>query len=117
MSRPGILNITIYEGATWIKPFELTDSGSAPLDLTGYTAELRISSSRGGTADYVATSADDLSIDELGGVITATIPATATDALEFEKGVWELDMTDGSGVVTRLLMGSVTVQQRIEDPA
>jgi hypothetical protein len=84
-----------------------------PRDLTDYTARLRAWS----TADDVTPvidlqSPDGVVIDALNGGVQPFMSATDTDALDFTKLTYDLEVTDGDGVVTRLFRGTLTLQEK-----
>lgn len=82
-----------------------------PLDLTGFTARMHIRASVG-SADVLlelSTENGGIAIDPATGTITLSISATDTAALTWRQGVYDLELTDGAGVVTRLARGRVAV--------
>ena len=117
MSQTGTYNLQINQFATYEKTFiwiagfcgcGTVGATSGPVDLTGYTANLQIRPfPLSTTIDYDASS--NIVLGGTAGTITLTIPATATAGFTFWQGVYDLILTSSAGVVTRLLMGSVTV--------
>lgn len=86
----------------------------ANTDLSGYTARMQIR----------ATQADDDVIHELttlnGGIslsadgqIALLITDTDTAAFDFTNAVYDLELIDGSGVVTTILEGKVTLSREV----
>jgi hypothetical protein len=47
------------------------------------------------------------------GTITLTISATDTAALTSGRGVYDLELVSGSGIVTRLLQGVATISRNV----
>lgn len=105
----GVLDITIEEGtdfnmtATW-------EDGGVAVDLTNYTAKMEIRNRAGdaGSALLTLTSSPAAGI-VLGGV-AGTITVTITDSQNVfadKSMVYDLEMTDGSGNITRLLRGKI----------
>jgi hypothetical protein len=114
----GTYNFTIEQYATFSTVFIWTAGpnvpnppvGASPLpvDLTGYTGQLQIRQyAPGGTLLYDASS--NLTLGGTSGTITLIIPASVTTGFTWVQGVYDLILTDSSGVVTRLLMGTVNV--------
>ena len=100
-----------------------SDSGflnwNAPVDLTGYTARMKIKDKVGGT---VLASTDVLdapknvltiAIDNTLKTITLSIAATDTDDFTWKTGVYDLEMVSASGVVTAILTGKVSVTREV----
>lgn len=89
-----------------------------PVDMTGYTARMQIKDKVGGIV-LASTEAGDtplniisITIDNAAKTISVIISATATAALIWTKGVYELEMVSG-GVVTALLVGKITVTKEV----
>ena len=83
---------------------------NTPIDLTGFTAAMTIKDKVGGVALSTLTSANGgLVIDIVAHTITIVITAVASAAFTWTKGVYDLEVTSGAGVITGLLSGSVTV--------
>lgn len=92
---------------------------NTPVDLTGYTARMQIKDKVGGTV-LASTEAGDtplnilsVALDTAKSTITLTVSATATAALIWTKGVYELEMVSSTGVVTTILSGKVTVAKEV----
>ena len=92
---------------------------NTPVDLAGYTARMKIKDKIGGTL-LASTEAGDsplnilsIAIDNAGKTITLSIAATATDDIAWAKGVYDLEMVSGTGVVTTILSGKVTVTKEV----
>lgn len=110
-AQAGKLNIVIEQGTTFNPVFTYSDENNTPIDLTGYDARMQIRSSK-----TASTTIDDLTVGDgitLGGAagtITLLISDTDTAAFTFKNAVYDLELISGSGVVTRLLEGSVTLK-------
>lgn len=107
MSAPGTYNLTVYRGDTLVLDVVLTDTTTGlVLDLTGYSALAQIRA----TADAASADASLAAVlTPAEGKVTLTLSAAASAALTITTGVWDLQLTDGSGVVRTYLAGSVTV--------
>lgn len=114
----GTYNIVVEQNATLSLVFTWTagpnvyvppvGSQQQPVDLTGYSAMMQIRAYALSTAIlYDATS--NLVLGGVNGTITLTIPASTTQGFTWWFGVYDLLLTSASGVVTRLLEGTVTV--------
>lgn len=85
-----------------------------PVSLSGFSARMQIRATVEATTALVSlVSPTDIALDDTNHTITITISATATAALDFEAGVYDLELVSGTGVVTRLLEGSVVVTPEV----
>jgi hypothetical protein len=110
---PGLLNLQMYQGGTYVLSLTWTDDSGTPVDLVGYSGSFTAVYSNGNLI-IQATTADGLLV--LGGAlgtIVLTIPATTTSAFSPGGGQYALLLTSGSGVVYPLVTGAVTIQAAI----
>lgn len=86
----------------------------APASLAGYTARMTVKDRVGGTELLSLTTANSrIALDDTAKTITLTVDAIDTAAITWTEGVYDLEMVDGSGVVTSILSGTVTVEQEV----
>lgn len=89
----------------------------APKDLAGWTARMDIRDSIDDTATLVSlTSPTDIVINTSTAEIQILIDATVTAGLDFDEGVYDLELEDGSGNVTRLIEGNVAFIKEVTRP-
>ncbi len=87
-----------------------------PVSLSGFTARMMVRPTEEDTDTpliSLTTENGGIALDDTLKTITLTIAATATDDLDFLTGVYDLEMVSGTGVVTQLLKGNVTVEEEI----
>ena len=100
-----------------------TDGGflqyNTPVDITGYSARMKIKDKVGGTV-LASTEAGDsplnvltITLDAANKTITLSIAATATDDFAWTKGVYDLEMVSPTGVVTTILSGKIAVTKEV----
>jgi len=100
-----------------------TDGGflqyNTPVDITGYSARMKIKDKVGGTV-LASTEAGDSPLNVLtitlyaaNKTITLSIVATATDDFAWTKGVYDLEMVSPTGVVTTILSGKIAVTKEV----
>ena len=115
--QTGTYNLQINQFATFTRVFiwiagmcgcGTVGAKSGPVDLAGYTANLQIRPFALSTT-ILFDASSDIVLGGTAGTITLTIPATSTALFTWWNGVYDLILTSSSGVVTRLLQGSVTV--------
>lgn len=113
-AEPGTWSPTCRQGETFVRVITWRDSGGALVNLTGYTAKLQLRDpSFGTTAVDEFTESTGLALGGAAGTITWTMTAAETALLPVGALAYDLRLTSGSGVVTYLLAGHVTVQKRI----
>jgi hypothetical protein len=119
----GTFNITIEQGATFRLPITIADTVDGVTtnrDLTGYTARMKIKESVEDTAALVTltTSNGGITIDPdqvtNKGKLSLLISATDTAALDFDQGVYDLELVTGSEV-ERDLKGRVRLSREVTD--
>jgi hypothetical protein len=110
-------NATLTRIFTWLAGSCCGAVGSqpAPVDLTGYTANMQIRPYPLATAVLFDASAD-ITLGGTGGTITLVIPASVTAGFTWWCGVYDLLLTDPYGNVTRLLSGAVSVCPGVTAP-
>ena len=88
-----------------------------PKNLAGWTARMDIRDAIDDTTTLVSlTSPSDIVIDTATAEIQVIIAASVTAALDFDEGVYDLELEDGSGNVTRLLEGTITFSKEVTRP-
>lgn len=108
-------HLVIDQGATLRDSFIYKDSHSVAIDLTGYSARSQIRTSHSALTPILSISTQNstIIITPLTGVITFAVPATTTAALTPGNYVWDLEIVDGAGVVTRLVGGTCTITPEV----
>lgn len=86
-----------------------------PVDLSGFTARAQIRRSIGASTTLLELTTENggIAIDNSAKTITLTIAATATDDLTWRTAVYDLELVSGTGVVTRIASGPVTVSREV----
>lgn len=116
MSRAAYYNLTIEQGSTFDDEYQYVDDDGNPVDITGYTVRMQGRLS-------VESSATVLDWDTAGGEITLSDPSngkfkfaadpTTTGALDFTRGVYDLEIESPGGVVRRLLEGELILAKQV----
>ena len=107
-------DITIEQGATFSQVITYKESGVA-INLTGYTARMQVRSTLESATSVVelTTANSRIALGGVAGTISLTISATDTAALTAGRGVYDLELVSGSGIVTRLLQGVCTISRNV----
>ena len=98
-------NIVIDQGATFQTSINVTDDNDDVVDLTGYTAVAQM------RKHYTSSNATSFtaSISPSIGVVTLSMNAATTNTITAGRYVYDCELTDTNGAVTRLVEGIVTV--------
>jgi len=119
----GRFNIIMEQGATFSLPITVSDviSGSTvPRDLTDYTARMKIKQFIADSVPLVELTTENFYIlmdpDQVvnPGKMLLTLPATVTEALDFSRGVYDLELVNDD-VVERVLEGKVIFRREVTD--
>jgi len=114
--RPGTYNISIVQGATFDQIFTWKDSFGVPTNLTGFTARMQVRSEVGAAgAPLLELTTDNggIVLGGTAGTIRIIVTATLSAALNYDFGVYDLELVSAAGVVTRLLEGSAALSPEV----
>jgi hypothetical protein len=107
-------DLTIEAGATFTKVFRWRNAEGDPIDLTGYTARMQIRETYASPTPLVSlTTGSGITLEAADGVVNVEITADQTAALAARRGVYDLELEDASGFVTRLVEGKVTIRPEV----
>lgn len=86
-----------------------------PVTLTGYTAKMQIRATLASTDVLLelTTVNGKIILDNTAKTISIIITATETAAFTFGTAVYSLELTDGSGIVTQLATGTLTLVKEV----
>jgi hypothetical protein len=98
-------NLKIDQGSDFSTSITLTDDDGSALNLTGYTgaAQLR--------KYYTSTTSIDFNVDVDAntGAVSLSMTSNTTNHIEAGRYVYDVELTDTSGTVSRILEGIVTI--------
>lgn len=105
----------IEQGASFGRAYVLRDSAGDPVDLTGVTARMQIRQSVASPDVLLELTTENgmLVIDPLNGRTDISLDADTTAAMTWRRGVFDLELVDGTGWVTRLVRGTITVIREV----
>jgi hypothetical protein len=116
ISALGTVDLVVSQGSDVIFEFTyLTGEPPEPVDLTACTARAQMRTTVGGAVWGTWNSASGITLDAVGN-ITLTVTHAETEAVEwndYNKGVWDLEIIDSLGNITRLLEGKVRVSHDV----
>ena len=115
MMAAATYDFEIEQGATLNKPFVWKDGTNAAVNLTGYAAKMQVR--RSVASDELlmelSTANGGIVINGGEGKVTLTASAAQTSAIDWVKGMYAIELTSPSGVVTRFLTGEVSVSKEL----
>ena len=110
-------NLTINQGADWYVNFTYyTDtSQTTPVNLTDYTAALQLRSEPYDTIAALSLSSpsNGIVITGVTGFIAVHATAAQTSAIQSGSYYYDLEITSGAGIVTRLVQGQILVSAQV----
>ena len=106
-----IANLTIDQGATFSSDVTVKDAQDNAFNLTGYTASAKLAKGFASTRTRTNMTTS-IATDATTGVVTLSLTATETAALDAERYVYDLEITSGA-TVTRVIEGIITVRAQV----
>ena len=103
------VNIIIDQGTDFSTAINLTDSSGVNLNLTGYSAasQIRKTFSSSNSTAFTCT------LTTANSTLTLALNNSVTAAMSPGRYVWDAELTDGSGTISRILEGMVTVTPEV----
>jgi hypothetical protein len=117
---PGKLNLKINQGETFKHTLKWLDANEQPINNTGYSGKMHIRA-KVDTATTLLTFSSNpadtpngtITFGGADGSIVLYLSAAATSAIDWLSGVYDLEITDSLGDITRLVEGKVTVTKEV----
>jgi len=113
--KAGKLNLVIEQGARFDPVLTWKDENGVVINLTGWTARMQIRASKSEAAFLIELTTENggITLGGAAGTISLVITGTATAAITWTKGVYDLEMVSPSGYPTRLVEGTVKVKTEV----
>lgn len=110
----GLYDITIEQGATFQMNLTWKDSTGAAVNITGYTARMQVRENYEAEDTLVSltSTGGDIVLGGALGTIAITIAASATQTLQLEEAVYDLELVNGA-TVTRLIQGKAIISREV----
>jgi len=102
-------NLVIDQGATWNSTVTLTDPDGNFIDLSSYTGTAQM------RKHYTSSTATAFVV-QLGGAngtITLSLTANTTANVVDGRYLYDVELTDSSGTISRVFEGTVTVNPNV----
>lgn len=112
MAFPATYNLSLYSGDTYEFVVLPKNADGSAFSLTGYSAAMKIASSRGASPSYSVSV--QTSVNTTLNTVTCTIlPAVSGGLTAGTTYVYDVEITNGSTKVYTLLTGNVTVTEDV----
>jgi Ethanolamine utilization protein EutJ (predicted chaperonin) len=98
-------NLVIDQGTSFSAVIDVTDTGNAVYNLTGYTVAAQMRKNYSSSTAVTFSSSHNSS----GGQITLLLTAANTISLEPGRYLYDVEITSAGGTVTRVVEGVATV--------
>jgi hypothetical protein len=105
-------DIDLEQGSTYSTVFTYTDSNSAAVNLTGFTARMQVRSVYSVTGPAISLTTNGgggIVLGGAAGTVTVTVSATVSASLVPKNYVYDIELVSSGGVVTKLIRGKMKV--------
>lgn len=100
----------LTRGSTFRRVFLLKKADGTPLDLTGYDVRSYMRQTHT-SPDFISLNAQVENAAE--GKISLSLPASVTDLITYQKGVYDVELLYPNGDVQQLVYGKINVDQEV----
>jgi len=100
-------NLVIDQGSTFASSIELLDQNDEAMDVSGYSSRAQL------RKHYTSTNAVSFSTGLANGTLVISLTANQTASIVSGRYVYDIELIDGAGTVTRILEGIVTVTPEV----
>lgn len=102
-------NLIIDQGTTYSTTIDVTDDNDMPINLSGYTGSAQLRKHYSSSNSTIFT----VSLAPLDGIVILSLTSTQTAALKAGRYVYDVELTNTSNVVSRIVEGIVTVTPQV----
>ena len=115
MAFPGTFNFSYYKGDTNQFVIRPKTSNGGAFDLTGYSADFFIASSRGNNPSFRVEA--QAVVSAVNDTVTCTILPGVGGTLSAGTFVYDVEIQSGGALVFTLLTGTITVTEQVTGAA
>ncbi len=115
MAFPGTFNFSYYKGDTNEFVIRPKTSNGGAFDLTGYSADFFIASSRGDNPTFSVEA--QAVVSAVNDTVTCTILPGVGGTLSAGTFVYDVEISNGASLVFTLLTGTITVTEQVTGAA
>lgn len=105
----------IEQGATFDITLTCRDEAGTLVNLTGYTARMQIRANKKATTTLLELTTENgrIVLGGAAGTLQLILSATVTAAIDWTRGVYDLEVINADGFVQRLWQGDVEVDKEV----
>ncbi|MDY3551390.1 hypothetical protein R5W24_000466 [Gemmata sp. JC717] len=107
------LDITIEQGADFVRDFPVAAANGAPFDISGYRAALQVRAAPGAPTALVTLTSDNGGLALVSGRVRAAIQEAVTADLSPGAYVYDLKLVSPAGFTSRWYEGACTVAPQV----
>lgn len=101
-------NIVLDQGSDFLFTFDMIDDNDQTIDLSDYTGKATM------RKFYTSTKGHDFKVDvNPEGEVTLSMNSHSTSCIDSGRYVYDCELTNSEGVVSRIIEGIVTVTPRV----
>lgn len=115
VARAAIVDLTIEQGADFSHIVSLKNGDGTIFPLAGYTAKMQIRQTVASASPLVelSTANGKITVNGAAGQLTLSLTNTETAAYTWRSGVYDLEITSPSAIVTRVMKGDITLSLEV----
>jgi len=106
-----VTNLIVYQGADFETTFFVTNDNGSSFDLTGYNGASLIKKHYDSSSSTTMTV--DITAPTFVGAVKLSLANSVTSGMEAGKYVYDVVLTSGTGVKSRVLEGVLTVVEGV----
>ncbi len=111
----GYHHFIIEQGATFGQTLTLKDASNTVINLTGFSGAMSLRENPDAASSILdlTTANGRMTMGGSAGTVVLAVSASDTNGLTASDGVFDLEITSGAGIVTRLIEGTYSVRRNI----
>ena len=111
----GYHHFIIEQGATFGQTLTLKDASNTVINLTGFSGAMSLRENPDAASSILdlSTANGRMTMGGSAGTVVLAVSASDTNGLTAQDGVFDLEITSGAGIVTRLIEGTYSVRRNI----
>lgn len=115
MTKPAKLKLTIYQGATFRRRLCWRNPDKSPIDLTGCKARMQVCEAVDAPVVLLELTTENsrISLGGVDGTVDLLVDADSTAAINWDSGIFDLEIVHPGNEVTRLAEGSCYVSPEV----
>lgn len=117
-------DMEMWQGATFQMTLNVKDASGNASNLSGHSASMQIRSAYNSStaAESLSTDTGEITITANTGTVYVELPAARTSAISFDRStgkpprgsfVYDFELEDANGVVTKLMYGDITIYAEV----